>query len=645
MRRLVSLLVLGLFLRCINADVVFTWPWAGAVLGSGDVTLWWKENGDALLIQEMSSHLLVLFTGSNSVMTMLNEWVVPIGTYNTTIHLNSNIGPNANNSYFFGIQSNPLNTSNYHTTSIPTLINFSPRFSLTNMTGNDFTPSIKAANAACDTTDGPDSVIRDESQDQVSSGLDKVYLLSSAQITTSGVIHNPTDGVVVTTIPLTPTISSTTSSLPTVTTIISTPTPTISPQPITETPTQLPTFTTIAHERIIIVVPVALSVAIMLGIVLFFLLRYRRRHSLSEKSDPDESILSLFPPPPTHPNTWMDTTTSTLKNRSNHFWHRLKAKRPRGSVAELPGYEGPGTLKPASQRNIAPDETMSGNMSKSFHTPMILPPTIATDKSPTNFPPPQRHSGREVIFLAVGPDPTFNKHNSDIKPPSNANATHSYHSYPRISSIDTRAITTENSEVPSSSALSSYFDRQHQRCPSSPSSFRTPIYREKEVQIPPQPNSSALRGSAKVITISRGNSLVDTDSGLGSGSGFGVTHQTSASYPERNNSIQTAGPDGVVFSNSVMTYPVPSYHTRTSSSIYQSPPTYFSQLSNSVSPRVPVSLVQSFRSPMGGVDDSAEVREAERRIRGLLGGGEGVVSLVSAVGLVGLISPVSAMSR
>ena len=68
MRHLVSFLVFWVFLGYINADVVFTWPRPGVVLGSGDVTLWWREDGDELLIQDMGSHLLVLFTGSNNVM-------------------------------------------------------------------------------------------------------------------------------------------------------------------------------------------------------------------------------------------------------------------------------------------------------------------------------------------------------------------------------------------------------------------------------------------------------------------------------------------------------------------------------------------------------------------------------------------------
>lgn len=72
MQRLVSLLVFCVLLRCIKADVAFTWPYPGATLGSGDVTLWWREDGNALLIEEMGSHLLVLFTGSNNAMVCGN---------------------------------------------------------------------------------------------------------------------------------------------------------------------------------------------------------------------------------------------------------------------------------------------------------------------------------------------------------------------------------------------------------------------------------------------------------------------------------------------------------------------------------------------------------------------------------------------
>ncbi|KAF7891266.1 uncharacterized protein EAF02_001591 [Botrytis sinoallii] len=631
MQRLVSLLAFCIFLACIKADVAFTWPYPGATLGSGDVTLWWREDGNALLIEEMGSHLLVLFTGSNNVMQILNEWVIPVGTYNATIHLNSNIGPNANNSYFFGIQSNPINATNYPSTSIPVLTNFSPRFSLTNMTGRDFSPSISAANAACNTTDGPDSVIRDESQDQVSLGMANVRSLSSAQITNSGVIHNPTDGVLVTTIPLTPVVSATTSPSSLVTTIFFTPTPTASPQPVTETPIQTPTLTASAHKRIVIAVPVTLGIAALAGLFLFFVVRYRRRHPSSEKADPDGSILPFFPPPPTHPNTWMDTTTSTVKNKSNSFWYRLKAKRPRNSVAELPGYEGPGTLKSTSQRNTSPSGTTITNKSEMAHTPIIIPSTGANAISSTkNRYQPQNYPGREVGFLAVGPNSAINNHNTD--PKTHISVTHTNHSYPRASTIKT--ITTESSGIPSSSALSSSFDRERERGPF-PLDSGTPTFKERGTQVPPQPPSpTALRGTAKVVTIPRSNSLSR------SGSDFGTIPQPSSTYyPARKSSLQRGGSEGYNFSNPASRYQKSSYNTPSSS--YQAVQTSF--------PPPPTSIISqasqstTFRSPMGRTDESAAVREAERRIRGLLGNNGGIVS--GRDGIVSPISPVSPLSR
>jgi hypothetical protein len=68
MRYLVLLSLFCVWFCFSNADIAFTWPVPGALLGSGDVTLWWKEDGDALLISEMGSHLLVLYTGNNNVM-------------------------------------------------------------------------------------------------------------------------------------------------------------------------------------------------------------------------------------------------------------------------------------------------------------------------------------------------------------------------------------------------------------------------------------------------------------------------------------------------------------------------------------------------------------------------------------------------
>ncbi|KAF7861850.1 hypothetical protein EAF04_007732 [Stromatinia cepivora] len=628
MQRLVFFLVFCVFLGHIKADVVFTSPYPGSTLGSGDVTLWWKEDGDALLIQEMESHLLVLFTGSDKVMEILNEWAIPVGSYNTTIHLNSNIGPNANNSYFFGIQLNPVNISNYPSTSVPVLTNFSPRFSLTNMTGKDFSPSISAANAACNTTDRPDSVIRDESQDQVSLAMANIHSLSSAQITTSGAIHNPTDGIIVTNIPLAPTISPSTSPSPLVTTIISTPAPTVSPQSLTETLTQTPTFTTTTHKKIVIAVPVAIGVAALVGLSLFFIIRHRRRHPPTEKADPDGSILPFFPPPPTHPNTWMDTKASTFKDKSNRFWYRLKAKCPRGSVAELPGYEGPGTFKPASQRNTNPSGTTSTKTSEMTYKPITVPPTTASGTSSTKVQHPQKNlPGREVGFLAVGPVPTHHHQQSDIKTP--IIPTHANHSYPCTSTIKT--ITTESSGIPSSSALSSSFDCERERG-LSPFDLGTPIYREREAQILSQPPSpTALRGMAKVVTISRSNSL------LHSGSNSVMTPQASSYYPTRISSLPRGAPKGYASSNPALAYQKLLYQPQSS---FPSQQMSFPQPPTSMSP--PMSQSKRYRSPIGRTDESAAIREAEQRIRGLLGSNAGNSS--SRDGVVSPVSPVSPLS-
>lgn len=532
---------------------------------------------------------------------------------------------------FFGIQSNPINMMDYPSTSIPVLTNFSPRFSLTNMTGRDFSPSISAANAACNTTDGPDSVIREESQEQVSLGMADIRSLSSAQITASGVIHNPTDGVLVTTIPLTPVVSATTSPSSLVTTIFFTPTPTGSPQPVTETPTQTPAFTASAHKQIVIAVPVAIVIAALAGILLFFVVRYRRRHPSSEKADPDGSILPFFPPPPTHPNTWMDTTTSNVKNKSNRFWYRLKAKRPRNSVAELPGYEGPGTLKSASQRNTSPSGTTITNRSEMTHTPIVIPSTAAIGLSSTKTRhQPQNYPGREVGFSAVGPDSAINNHNSDPRTP--ISVTHTNHSHPRASTIKT--ITTESSGIPSSSALSSSFDRERERGPF-PLDFGTPTFKERETQIPPQPPSpTALRGTAKVVTIPRSNSLSR------SGSDFGAIPQPSSTYyPARKSSLQRGGSEEYNFSNPTSAYQKSSYNTPSSS--YQGVQTSFSPPPTSMMSQA--SQSKTFRSPMGRTDESAAVREAERRIRGLLGNNGGIGA--GRDGIVSPISPVSPMSR
>ncbi|KAB8293953.1 hypothetical protein EYC80_009425 [Monilinia laxa] len=627
MRGLFSPLLFWGFLRYTSADIDFTWPSSGATLGSGDVTLWWKEDGGSFLIREMGSHLLVLLAGSNNVMTMLDAWVVPIGKNNTTIHPSPNLGPDASNSCFFGLQSTPVNTSAYPSTSTPVLINFSPRFSLTNMTGEDFSPSVNAANSICNTTEGPDSIIRDKTLHEVSLAVDQVASLSSAQMTTSRAIHNPTDNVLVTTIHLTPMISPTTSSPPLATTIISSSTPTTSAQFPTET-TQTPTSTTAAGKKVVIAVPVAIALAAILSIAIFFIVRYRCRNPPSEKSDTEGSILPFFPPPPSHPNTWMDTTTSTLKTRPSRFCYRSRAKRPRSSVVELPGYDNPDTINLTSQRNISPTGATSTNASEIAHTPIKISPDIATGIPPTNSQNlPQNFPGREVDFLAVGPNSTTNNHKANIK--VHFSAMYTNHLYPRTSTIKT--ITTESSGIPSSSALSSSFDRE--RGPPS-SDFGPLVHKEREAQIPPLPPSpTALRATAKVGTISR------TDSLLRSGLGSGGMPQPSYHYPVRKSSLKRAGLDGFNLSNSAPVYPRPSYQAP--SSLYPSPQASFP------SPLTPadtgVSQPKRFRSAMARADENAAVREAERRIRGLLGHGGNAYS--DREGFASPVSSVSSVSR
>ncbi|KAG4032804.1 hypothetical protein MFRU_006g02680 [Monilinia fructicola] len=626
MRGLSSLLLFWGFLGYTSADIDFTWPSPGATLGSGDVTLWWKEDGDSFLIREMGSHLLVLFTGSNHVMTTLDEWVIPIGTYNAIIHLSPNLGPNASNSYFFGIQSNPINTSAYPPASIPVLTNFSPRFSLTNMTGEEFSPSISAENSICNSTDGPDSIIRDTTLNEVSLAVDQVMSLSSAQVTTSGAIHNPTDSILITDIPLAPTISPTTSPFPPATTIISSPTPTISSQSLTET-TQTPTVTTASRKKIVIGVPVAIALSALLSIVVFFIVQYRRRNPPSERSDTDGSILPFFPPPPSHPSTWMDTTTSTLKTRSNRFWFRSKSKRPRSSVAELPGYENPGRFVPA-QRNTSASGAMSTTASEMTpHTPITVNSDSATDIPPTKFPNlPRNFPGREVGFSAVGPSSTSSNRKADTK--ARLSAPYTNHSYPRASTIQT--ITTESSGIPSSSALSSSFDRG--RGPPA-SDFGIPVQEEREAPVPPlSPSPTALRATAKVVTISR------SDSSSRSGAGSAGMPPSSYHYPMRKSSLG-GGWGRLGFSNSASVSPRPLYQAPSSS--YQPPQASFP------SPLTPADTgtpqPKRFRSPMGSADEDAAVREAERRIRSLLGH-DGHIS-ADGDEFVSPVSPVSPMSR
>ncbi|KAM3066185.1 Cell wall synthesis protein kre9 precursor [Clarireedia jacksonii] len=605
MRHLVLLFLFCVWFCFSNADIAFTWPVAGALLGSGDVTLWWKEDGDGLLIGEMASHLLVLYTGSNNVMTTLNEWAVPIGSNNITIHLDASLGPNATNSYFFGIQSNPINSSKYPSTSVPVLTNYSPRFSLTNMTGADFIPSIVAANAVCDSTDGPDSVIRMESEDQVSFNMRVVLSLSLAQITSSGAIGNPTHGAAVTNIPLTPSASfsatttsaipSTSTSAPTTPSATSTPTPTISPEPLPQTTTPAPS-TQSAHKKVIIAIPVSLGVALLLGLLIFFYIRHRRKnpHPPSIKDKPSttssSSILPFFPPPPTHPNTWVDN--STLKNKRNHFWSRLKAKRPRRSVAELPGYENPSiqNSNPVSMPKFATNANANGNANRntstSSHTPILIPSTLPHQPP---YPPPTSHlpppPARQVGFTATGPFPTSSSRNPSPSP----------HPYP-------------------SKPLAQQPQPQPQPQPQQTPTIPTPAPRAA-----PRPKSQTYTSDEKTIQTA-------------------TTARTDVSEI----------PSSTALSYEHMPMPPPPFeYVEGMNRQGQGQVQGYAQQMNGQGGLGP----GRFRSPMARRDESAAVREAEWRIRELLGGGggsigsgEGGSGSVSGSGS-GVVSPISDVSR
>lgn len=133
------------------ADVQFVSPAAGNSIPGGGKTLsvTWKESGDDPAISSFTTYTLFLCAGGNDPESQVQ---VPIGGQGTFSLGNAASGPvaagfggTATNAYFLKIISN---------TAGGTVTNYSPRFSLTGMTGS-FPPNVAAGIKQVKGTTGP----------------------------------------------------------------------------------------------------------------------------------------------------------------------------------------------------------------------------------------------------------------------------------------------------------------------------------------------------------------------------------------------------------------------------------------------------------------------------------------------------------
>ncbi|KFX86183.1 hypothetical protein V490_09185, partial [Pseudogymnoascus sp. VKM F-3557] len=133
------------------ADVRFDVPGPGGVVpGGSDFKVSWSNSGVAPSINELGEYSIALYSGSNDEPIPLLT-LVPTGSFAETpsevvINIPVSAGEQIENAYFLGIQST--------TKSGQFITNYSPRFTLTSMTGS-FPDTIKAALSTVSDTTGP----------------------------------------------------------------------------------------------------------------------------------------------------------------------------------------------------------------------------------------------------------------------------------------------------------------------------------------------------------------------------------------------------------------------------------------------------------------------------------------------------------
>ncbi|KAF2455163.1 hypothetical protein BDY21DRAFT_387237 [Lineolata rhizophorae] len=152
-------LVLGPLLlllpRRAAADVKFTKPEAGATLrGGGALTVQWEDSGDAPAIDDLTTYQLFLCAGGNEEGSFIQlTSITTQGSFGTGNRaegtVSTGIGDDDENAYFLKMISVAATGG--------TVTNYSPRFTLTGMTGT-FPPAVQAGIDDLTGTSGPDTV-------------------------------------------------------------------------------------------------------------------------------------------------------------------------------------------------------------------------------------------------------------------------------------------------------------------------------------------------------------------------------------------------------------------------------------------------------------------------------------------------------
>ncbi|ORX98111.1 beta-1,6-glucan boisynthesis protein-like protein [Clohesyomyces aquaticus] len=142
----------------VSADVEFTSPKAGATLTGGTaITVEWKDSGDSPAITDLTTYQLFLCAGGNEPGTFIDLLAISATTATFAVTGNKatgtiGIGLGAStpkNAYFLKILSTAKAGG--------TITNYSPRFSLSGMTGT-FPDTVLTGLKKVDGTDGPATV-------------------------------------------------------------------------------------------------------------------------------------------------------------------------------------------------------------------------------------------------------------------------------------------------------------------------------------------------------------------------------------------------------------------------------------------------------------------------------------------------------
>ncbi|KAH9834377.1 beta-1,6-glucan boisynthesis protein-like protein [Teratosphaeria destructans] len=137
-----------------HADVQFTAPSAGQNVPAGTIDVEWKDSGDAPSIQDLTGFTLSLMVGGNDDGHMLALTTFESqGTFTNGNHASgtipSGIAGVVDNGFFFRIVSTASSGG--------TVINYSPRFNLTGLTGTTPPTYRQAAEDLNGSTEGPSS--------------------------------------------------------------------------------------------------------------------------------------------------------------------------------------------------------------------------------------------------------------------------------------------------------------------------------------------------------------------------------------------------------------------------------------------------------------------------------------------------------